>query len=326
MRPFLPAGESSHEDRSPITRVIWRRIKPECEAEFEEVSRQLIAASAKFDGCLGIEVFPPIPGIQDAYVTLHHYESTAHLQRWLGSAERAALVPRIEPLMVEPAFECYLPGRRRSAGAISTVFAYDVKTERLADFAAWRRRIIAAGRRQPGFLGSESFDTFGEQKQKFLAVVRFDTREHFEAWLATPERARLMEEVRDYVNNFDVRRVGTGFEGWFGDSLDGATPPPTRWRQALVVLAALFPVIMLLRQVFSRLFEILPTPVAFLILLTCDLAILTWGVMPWFSRLMGFWLHPKPDHDWQRELAGLAILGASIGLTLTLTLALGNAR
>jgi antibiotic biosynthesis monooxygenase (ABM) superfamily enzyme len=177
-------------------------------------------------------------------------------------------------------------------------------------------------RKWEGFLGTESFDTLDGGEPEFIVVVRFDSRAHLDAWLEAPVREAYMREVRDYVHRVDLRRIGSGFEGWFDISPSAATP--ARWRQALVILSALFPVIMIMRTLLAPLFADLPLPVAFLLLLALDLAVLTYVVMPRYTRRMAFWLRPGAGFGWRDEARGLAIILGLLAATLAAFLALGH--
>lgn len=160
----------------------------------------------------------------------------------------------------------------------------------------------------------EAFDALDGVEPEFIVVVRFESRANLDEWLKSTVRKRFMKEVRAYVHHYTLRRIGSGFEGWFDTSQN--TAAPARWRQALVILSALFPVIMVMRQLLSQIFLMFPLPVAFLILLTLDMVFLTYVVMPHYSRLMSFWLRPGVDFTWRNELAGCAIIAGIIGVTL----------
>ncbi len=301
-------------DAAGVTGIVWRRVLPGKEEQAEALMREIMGLSRQAEGFLGSEIFPPIPGVQDAYVVLYRFSRGTHLRQWLACVRRQELLRKMTALLVEPAIEFFFAHARQQAGSASSVFAYRIRTEKESAFLDWRRRILEEVRTWPGFLGTESFDTLEGTEPEFIVVVRFSSRANLDAWLESQPRNEFMKEVRAYVHHYRLRRIGSGFEGWFDTSAE--TRSPARWRQALVILSALFPVIMLMRQLLSPVFQMFPLPVAFLILLTLDMAILTYGVMPHYSRLMNFWLRPGRDFTWQRELAGCAIILGIISLTL----------
>jgi antibiotic biosynthesis monooxygenase (ABM) superfamily enzyme len=280
--------------------------------------RRLMMLCRNCHGFLGSEVFPPIPGVQDAYVVLYRFNSGEALRNWLAIPGRAEALKEMDPLLVAPAIEFFFSHRRRSSGTASSVFAYRVRPGFQAQFQDWRRRILDVTRTWEGFLGTESFDTFDYAKPEHVVVVRFDSREHLDGWLRSKQRAEFLDEVHNYVEDYQVRRIGSGFEGWFEYTNEAGPIAP--WRQGMVVLTMLFPIIMILRQVFAPLFKVLPFPLAFLALLITDVAVLTFLVMPYFTRWMSFWLRPKPGRPWWSELAGWGVLLGILGTTLTITL------
>ncbi|MEO8205285.1 MAG: antibiotic biosynthesis monooxygenase [Chthoniobacterales bacterium] len=302
-----------------MTGFICRRVDPAREAEAEVIMRRLMALSRSAPGFIGSEIFPPIAGVQDAYIVLYRFDSSEHMRDWLKCPERNELTRQIDPLLLSPSFETVFAHRRREPGTVSSVFSYKVRKGFEAEFLKWRRRIVEEGSTWEGYVGVETFDTFDSLNPEFVSVVRYDSREHLDAWLDSKERAKLMKEMRPLTNAFRVRRIGTGFEGWFEYS-DDNTQPPVAWRQGLVVLSGLFPVIMTLRELLMPLFSALPFPVAFLILLTIDVAILTYFLMPHYSRFMNFWLRPGLNSTWCSELGGWAVILGLIGTTLALAL------
>ncbi|MDD5199397.1 MAG: antibiotic biosynthesis monooxygenase [Terrimicrobiaceae bacterium] len=301
-------------DAAGVTGIVWRRVAHGKEAQAEAVMREIMQLARQAEGFLGSEIFPPIPGVQDGYVVLYRFGRGIHLRAWLASSRRQELLQQIAGLLREPAVEFFFTHGRQQAGTASSVFAYRIRPDKEAAFQEWRRRILEEVRTWKGFLGTESFDTLDGSRPEFIVVVRFDDRANLDAWLKSKVRRAFMTEVRKYVDHVALRRIGSGFEGWFDTSEH--TAPPARWRQALVILSALFPVIMVMRHLLSQIFVMLPLPVAFLILLALDMALLTYAVMPRYSRWMHFWLRPRERFNWRGELAGWAVIVGTIGVTL----------
>jgi antibiotic biosynthesis monooxygenase (ABM) superfamily enzyme len=305
-------------DAGGVTGIVWRRVAPGGEPRAEEIMRELMGLARRREGYLGSEIFPPIPGVQDAYVVLYRFDSGAHLRGWLGCDRRQELLGQMTGLLLEPAKEFFFAHSRTREGTASSVFAYRIREDRQEIFEDWRRRIFAEMQKWDGFLGTESFDAIEGGGPEFIVVVRFDSRAHLDAWMQSPVRKAFLREMRDYVEDFSVRRIGSGFEGWFDTSK--AIVPPARWRQALVILSALFLVIMIMRHILAPVFTMFPMPVAFLVLLTLDIAVLTYVVMPRYTRWMSFWLNPGASPAWWRELAGWAVVLGLIGATLAVFL------
>jgi antibiotic biosynthesis monooxygenase (ABM) superfamily enzyme len=303
-------------DAGGVTGIVWRRVRPGEEEHAEGIMREFMALARQTEGFLGSEIFPPIPGLQDAYVVLYRFRSGANLRTWLNLERREQLFEEMGGLLLEPAKEFFFVHGRQRAGTASSVFAYRIRPEKAAQFQRWRSRIMEEVRTWEGFIGTESFDAPGGAEPEFIVVVRFDSRPHLDAWLRSPEHRAYMREVGRYVERFSLRRVGSGFEGWFDHSPN--TAPPVRWRQALLILSALFPVIMIMRHLLAPLFARMPMPSAFLILLALDLLVLTYVVMPHYSPRMDFWLRPRADTTAREQLVGwIVILGLLAGTLVT---------
>ena len=100
IQPLLVGQDDVHifEDGSgpklaaPVTAVISMRVKPGQEAAFQDWQRRIAAVEATFDGFSGYRLEPPVPGVQDDWTTMVRFDTDAHLDTWLNSAERQRLL------------------------------------------------------------------------------------------------------------------------------------------------------------------------------------------------------------------------------------------
>jgi uncharacterized protein len=95
--PELPA-----DAEGPVTTTVTRRVKPGHEAAYEAFLASISGAAATFPGFLGEEVFRPAGGQGGEYRIVYRFDSAAHLQAWLDSAERAAWLQQAEPHVAGP--------------------------------------------------------------------------------------------------------------------------------------------------------------------------------------------------------------------------------
>lgn len=72
--------------------LISSRVAPELEHEFLAWQRRISAQEARLDGFVGHKVERPIPGVQDNWVVVLSFDTDEHLQAWLDSDERRALL------------------------------------------------------------------------------------------------------------------------------------------------------------------------------------------------------------------------------------------
>ena len=65
-----------------------------------------------------------------------------------------------------------------------------------------------------------------------------------QSWLDSPERQKLLEEAGAFTEEYHARIARTGFDQWFPVD-GGGTSPPAAWKQNMIVLLLLYPVVFL---------------------------------------------------------------------------------
>ncbi len=89
---YLVADGAGPRLSAPVTAIISMRVNPEREAAFLEWQRRIAAVEATFEGFSGYRLEPPVPGVQDDWVTMIRFDSDAHLDAWLNSEQRQRLI------------------------------------------------------------------------------------------------------------------------------------------------------------------------------------------------------------------------------------------
>ena len=107
----------------------------------------------------------------------------------------------------------------------------------------------------------------------------------------------------------------TGFDQWF--EVPGAAPPPW-WKQNMVVLLVLYPLVFLLNEWLQKpiLVGVFGLPYwAFLFVNNAVSVVMLSLILPWVSRQLGWWLSPV-ERDAKRDLAGALLVAAFYALWL----------
>jgi uncharacterized protein len=80
-----------------VSAVISMEIKPGQEEAYRVWNQHITAAETQYPGFQGHRLNPPIPGVQDDWVTILTFDSEAHLDAWLNSPERHKLLDEATP-------------------------------------------------------------------------------------------------------------------------------------------------------------------------------------------------------------------------------------
>ncbi len=125
-----------------------------------------------------------------------------------------------------------------------------VEPSRVDEMVAWVRAGSALAERFPGFLGT-GWVRPGGGSDEWHMLYRFDSAESLGAWEASDQRAWWLGSAQGLVGE-SLRERRTGIEGWFDQPIEHdvedlrprpAAPP--RWKQAVMIWTAFFPLSLL---------------------------------------------------------------------------------
>lgn len=146
---------------------------------------------------------------------------------------------------------------------------------------------VREARRRGGLLSAELIPAVDGVQPQTVALLTFADRPALDGWLHSAERAIVLERMSALIDGDRTLTVIGEFAGWFPS--DQLHHPP-RWKQAIVVLAGLIPVSLAVSFARVQLLPTLSLPAAVAITAVCNVAALTWAVMPPLTRVLQGWL------------------------------------
>jgi len=158
------------------------------------------------------------------------------------------------------------------------------------DFEEYLAGVTEAARRQPGHLGLTIFRPLRPVNREYHILFKFDRRSNLERWETSEERAQW-REVANTVSEKPERQVVTGLEAWFTLPSQAVNLPPPPWKMALVVWLAIYMLITGILMLFGDLLESLPLVLRTLVLTAVTVPLMTFLVMPLFTRVFKNWLY-----------------------------------
>jgi antibiotic biosynthesis monooxygenase (ABM) superfamily enzyme len=304
-----------------VTVVTQTRPRDGMADAFSKWQTAIGGAAAAFPGFIEQSVMPPSPPAQVDWVILQRFASADAAVSWLRSERRTALVAEAQPMLLGRD-DVHLV-RDREAGVlpapVSAVFATRLKPGREAAFKQWEQRIAAAQVRAPGFQGYRFEPPIPGVQEDWLAILRFDSEPHLNAWLESPERQKLVAEAASFTEDVHMRVVRTGFEQWFAAGKGGAAP--AAWKQNMMVLLLLYPIVFLFGLWVQNPLLIgkagLPFWLALFIGNMVSVLLLS-KLVPWISQVFGWWLQPGATQRRRATVGGAALVIALYAAWLAL--------
>ncbi|MGI5531366.1 antibiotic biosynthesis monooxygenase [Streptomyces syringium] len=282
--------------------------------EYQRWQARTNEAAREFEGFEGAEVYPPGAGAENEWVAVFRFSGIGHLTAWLASDRRRELLAEGQGLFEGPPTQEVLqggaPAEQATPETVTAVISHVVKPGREEDFLRWQEKVLKAQEASPGFMGSEMFKPVEGVQERWVVVFRFDSSEHLESWLGSDVRARLLEEGRDCFTSYDVRKVGSAFSGWFRFDKGAQDGAPPNWKQAMSVILALYPTVMVLNLTVGSELDSLDVPghIALFIGNVLSVSALTWLLMPLVNKVFAFWLVPARARSRRVHVAGAAVV------------------
>ncbi|MBI3930291.1 MAG: antibiotic biosynthesis monooxygenase [Armatimonadetes bacterium] len=293
--------------------------RPGCEDVFAEWRHSMLQAARGQAGFEASEVFQPLDGLQDRWVLFLRFDRAQRLREWLDSDVRRALLEQAAELSQSPPQQQVIAGLGSIERPVSVVVETRVPPERLEAFKAWQNEMLEEEKRFPGFLDSRVIEPVPGVSEDWTIVVRFDSSQHLDTWLESDARRSLMARVEPELQGGELRRVVSSFEGWFPLSVEAGTQAPPEWKQALTVLVALYPMVVLLTVYMAPwLGDLgLSFPWRALVSNVLSTVLLTWMVMPPLNTLLKPWLYPhRPSPAVDVAGTGAVLLGLALMVAL----------
>ncbi|MDM4718350.1 antibiotic biosynthesis monooxygenase [Micromonospora sp. WMMA1363] len=183
---------------------------------------------------------------------------------------------------------------------VTVAIARRADPARTAEMVAWMRAGTALAEVFPGFLGA-GWVRSAPDSGEWHMLYRFSDHETLRRWEESPQRHWWLASAQGIVEHTRIERR-TGIEGWFDPpreqtvepvSTEPTIPPPSppRWKQAVTIWVAFFPLSLTATLLTSRFIPGVPLAARVLIMTLALTPLMTYLVLPRITRALGWWLH-----------------------------------
>ncbi|MBQ1047958.1 antibiotic biosynthesis monooxygenase [Micromonospora sp. C51] len=185
------------------------------------------------------------------------------------------------------------------AEPVTVAVARRADPARTDEMVAWMRAGTALAEAFPGFLGA-GWVRRAPGSGDWHMLYRFADPDTLRRWEESPQRHWWLTSAQGIVEHTHVERR-TGIEGWFDppraaaieplDAEPTVPPSPPRWKQAVTIWLAFFPLSLTATLLTGQLLPGLPTAARVLVMTLTLTPLMTYLVLPRITRALHWWLH-----------------------------------
>lgn len=299
--------------------VVKVKPRPGLVAEFASWHARMFTAAAGVAGFISAEVNAPAPSGPPEWNIIQRFQSAADLRAWLGTQqhrhlldEARLLVDETDPLALQEVEVAQAPGD----GLVTEVVTTYVKSDKDHEYRQWAERVHGAEAQFPGYRGGFLQPPASSQQRYWTTLVKFATPEQLDAWLGSEIRRKLLSEHGAVVRSWEHHRLPDSFAAWFPrDPATGGSP--SSWKQSMLVLLMLFPVVALQLHFIRPLLHGLNSVSATFVGNIISVSLLSWPLMPITVASMRWWLLPQKGASRRIDLVGTILILALYASELT---------
>lgn len=275
--------------------------------KFAQWQGELNATVASFPGFISLEIIAPSTQLANWHI-VQRFENATLATAWSHSPQYQGLQKSLSKLTTSKQIKHDVLDAASLQQGVTEIFVSQVSPENTAAYQEWMSKIHLAEAKFPGFRGVYVQSPKQKQGETWLTLLRFDTMEHLDCWLASDIRRDILQESSCLIKTLESHRVISPFAGWFSSVSQGCSPAV--WKQTMLILLVLFPIVMLELKYLLPVLKGMPYVFATFLSNALSVALIAWPAMPLAIRGLRWWLLPDLDEKRAQRttLAGLMLI------------------
>lgn len=258
-----------------------------------------------FPGFISLEILNPKENQGEQWIIIQKFSNSEWFKNWTHSKERQALIEELNEIIPGKSFRVEEDESNTThfTDGVTEVFVTQVAPGMEAAYREWGAKINRIEARYPGFRGVYLQAPTASNQTTWITLLQFDSQDHLDQWLVSEERKNILQEASVFVSSCESHRVISPYAGWFS-SIGNQNTPPSVWKQTMVVLLVLFPVVMLERKFLQLESNGFNASFATFISNTISVSLIAWPLMPIAIRYLHWWLTPKKNEEKRARVLG----------------------
>lgn len=300
--------------------ILSVNVRPGLEKAFFDWQLEYHKAIASFPGFSSSDVIPPPNDASNDWTIVLNFASNRDLTDWNDSLQSKKLAVVAQRFLngtdlVQSVSE--VAATEAQGSSVTEAIFSSVKPGMEEAYRDWTFKIQAAQAKYPGYRGTYLQPPTTSRGRNWTTLLRYASASELERWMSSSERAQLLKESRQFIDNEEYMQFGTAFPGWVPvRQKDGETA--SAWKIAFLVLLGLFPVVMLEIGFLSPQLSKLHWNVSVETFIgnAISVALTSFITVPMFIKWFDWWLFPMKEKSKSIMVKGVLVLAALFALEI----------
>ena len=230
------------KDKSTIL-TLRVKVKLKSKMAFVDWQSQLNSIITLYPGFISLEILSPMDELQNEWVLVERFQDDTDVSLWLQSDEHEKVMTDLGQIVDAEDIKEERSGISDLKGDVTEIFVTQVSPQNEDAYRTWIAKIHQVEAKFPGFKGMY-VQSPPKKNGNWITFLRFDNSENLDRWLTSTERKKILKDAESLIASLESHRMISPFAGWFASiSKQGKMPPV--WKQTLLVLLVLFPIVAL---------------------------------------------------------------------------------
>jgi antibiotic biosynthesis monooxygenase (ABM) superfamily enzyme len=291
---------------SRVMLVTQNRVKPEKNALFEQWQQKITQAIATLPGYISSNIQKPNPPLTLDWVAICYFTTLEAAKAWIQSPVRQALITESAPYLLGINNLYLVEENKHDQVSVTASITTKVPAEVEQKFIEWQASVAPIESKFPGFIGCKLERPRQGSNDDWITLLTFDNDKNLETWLASPERKKMLEQLKTFTPESRVEKLYVGFDFWFKR---GGDENSQAWKENMLVLLTLYPIVFLFSFIQN---PIMKAGVPFWLALFFGNAISTVLLgsvtVPWLIGRFKWWLDSKQPRTLGRDSLGACVV------------------
>lgn len=282
------------------------RILPTSKLAFVDWQAKLNAVIVGFPGFISLE-FLSSKDQPDQWMVVQRFSDSEAASFWRNSGECSTLIDELEHYVDSKGIQ-EVPGEETDFhGGVIEIIVTQVNPDQEKAYREWSSKIHQVEAKFPGFRGVYIQSPRQNSGKNWITLLQFDTPANLDRWLKSPERKEFLNNSGSVITSCETHRVVSPYAGWFA-SLAKTGEIPSVWKQTMIVLLVLFPIVMLELKYLNPLTSTLNSSLATFVGNAISVALISFPMMPIAIWFLSWWLAPGNQKVIQKTIIGTVVV------------------